>query len=233
MDGKAELKQAISGLTSMSVAADGRRLVLVVEGVLHLTSQGSDGSINFPLRSYRIPTMFSTVQSAAFGGRRQFIVAGTGSDGLRRLMRMNIDGTYQILLANQWHQGLTIGRLVADPYTGNAMFELQGEAYEVRQNGSVRLAEEMILPSPGTEREAEGQRTELRRLAVTDLGALSRRAADLARQLARTQAVQTVVTRVKPVLLGSALLAAFAAAADGHHHGDLLLASWRLVSGTW
>ena len=76
-------------------------------------------------------------------------MAGVGlDDGLPRLMRMNIDGTQQTPLANPWQQGLTIGHLVADPYTGNAMFELQGEAYEVRQNGPVRLADERALPSP-------------------------------------------------------------------------------------
>ncbi|GIH07066.1 hypothetical protein Rhe02_51330 [Rhizocola hellebori] len=153
IDGKAELKLSQSGLTALSVAADGRGLALVVDGALQLASRGSDGSIILGI-PYRIPTMFKSIQSAAFAGRgelirSQLIVAGTGMDGRLSLMRMNIDGTDQRQLANPWQQGLTIGHLVADPYTGNAMFELQGEAYEVRQNGSVRLAEEMTLPTPG------------------------------------------------------------------------------------
>jgi hypothetical protein len=61
---------------------------------------------------------------------------------------MNMDGTQLTQLAKPWQQGLRINHLVADPLTGNAMIELQGEAYEVRQNESVRLADQRTLPSP-------------------------------------------------------------------------------------
>jgi hypothetical protein len=122
VDGKIEQDTQVPGLQAMSTFYDGRRLALVIGGKLYLVSRSESGTIAVGLMQV-VRTQFDAVQGVAFGERSQLVVSGSLAGGVR-LLRMNLDGSQQILLGDAW-QG-TVSHIVADQESGNALFEVQG-----------------------------------------------------------------------------------------------------------
>jgi hypothetical protein len=122
LDGKIQQNTEVPGLQGMSAFYDGRRLALVIDGKLYLVSRSETGAIATGAMQ-RVRTQFDAVQGVAFGERSQLVVSGSMAGGVH-LLRMNLDGSQQILVGETL-QG-TVSHIVAEPESGNALFEVQG-----------------------------------------------------------------------------------------------------------
>jgi len=122
LDGKIQQNTEVPGLQGMSAFYDGRRLALVIDGKLYLVSRSETGAIATGAMQ-RVRTQFDAVQGVAFGERSQLVVSGSMAGGVH-LLRMNLDGSQQILVGETL-QG-TVSHIVAEPESGNVLFEVQG-----------------------------------------------------------------------------------------------------------
>jgi hypothetical protein len=151
VDGKVLANIKIAGLSQLSADPEGgRRLLMVINGALYLTSRNDQSQIAID-KKQPIPTGFSSVQSAAFrdvGTQNRLIVAGVETGGVY-LAAMNFDGSRRVRYDNaKFPAGSVIRHLVAR--NGSVLYEVQnGEALEAQQSGpQLKLADKVDVPPP-------------------------------------------------------------------------------------
>lgn len=147
----------VKGLTQVSVAPDGRRLAMVIDGALYLVARNDQGTLALDVKQ-PVFTGFSRVQSAAFHEttflRNRLIAVGdcgAGSTckpecaGATCIATFSFDGTDRFEYARQL--GVEVKYLVAR--AGQAFYEVPGAAYEATQTaGGKELGSEIDWAGP-------------------------------------------------------------------------------------
>lgn len=136
-------------VTSMSVAPDGVRVAMVVNGGVRLGALKRSGSAISLTTTSAVPTgLLSEVHHVAFGraSKQELYVAGTQGNAVR-VMLMNLDGSQQQIFnrGDTWLSPLRINHMSVDPQSGRVLIEIsQLGSFEAQISASVNLQQSAV-----------------------------------------------------------------------------------------
>ncbi len=146
-----EVQGVPDGVTAMSVAPDGMRMVMVVNGALRIGALKRVGTAISLTSTAYVPTgMLTQVHSVAFGrlSKQELLVAGIDATGVR-LIQMKLDGSQQDLVnkGDTWPNSLRISHLSVDTQSGRALIEIKPlGSFEAQSTRSSNLQDGVAAP---------------------------------------------------------------------------------------